>query len=163
MVTCQREPALGCVFTLVEVDGNACIKISQDVEKVTIPSRKKIFRLFGREGFALCDLMLLENEDIPKAGEKILCRHPFQESKRCYVTPARVEELLQCCLRDGEILNKQKNLENIRKNVIASLQLIRPDIRRPLNPTPYKVSVTNTLYQFMHKLWLDNAPVGELS
>ena len=40
---------------------------------------------------------------------------------------------------------------------------LRMDHKRALNPTPYKVSVTNNLYTFIHDLWLENAPVGELS
>ena len=88
---------------MVEVDSSACIKISQDVEKVSIPSRKSVFRLYGREGFALCDLMLCSDENMPKVGEKILCRHPFQESKRSYVTPSRVENLLEIWLENGKV------------------------------------------------------------
>jgi len=36
---------------------------------------------------------------ISKVGERLLCRHPFNESKRAYVVPQRVEELLKCYWR----------------------------------------------------------------
>ncbi|XP_020577765.1 nicotinate phosphoribosyltransferase 2-like isoform X3 [Phalaenopsis equestris] len=96
LVTCYSQAALGCVFKLVEINGQPRIKLSEDVSKVTIPCKKRCYRLYGREGYALLDLMTGENEEPPKKGERILCRHPFSESKRAYVVPHRVEELLKC-------------------------------------------------------------------
>ncbi|KAH0466265.1 hypothetical protein IEQ34_006368 [Dendrobium chrysotoxum] len=117
LVTCYSQAALGCVFKLVEINGQPRIKLSEDVSKVTIPCKKRCYRLYGREGYALLDLMTGENEAPPKEGERILCRHPFSESKRAYVVPQRVEELL---------------------------------------------NVSAKLYDFIHFLWLNEAPVGEL-
>lgn len=92
-VTCQRQPALGCVYKLVEINGQARIKLSQDVEKVTMPGNKNAYRLYSGDGHALIDLLLKVSEDPPKVLHKVLCRHPFQESKRAYVIPSRVESL----------------------------------------------------------------------
>ncbi|XP_066938180.1 nicotinate phosphoribosyltransferase [Macrobrachium rosenbergii] len=162
LVTCQRQPALGCVFKLVEINGIPKIKLSQDVEKVTCPGKKTVYRLYGADGHALIDLMHRTTESSPITGERVLCRHPFQESKRAYVSPAKVELLHKLYWQEGKIQQNLPTLDEIRNRVQESLKTLRQDHKRNLNPTPYKVGVTDELYNFMHDLWLQNAPIGEL-
>lgn len=162
LVTCQRQPALGCVFKLVEINGEAKIKLSQDMEKVTCPGKKSVYRLYGADGHALIDLMHRTSEAAPQCGSRVLCRHPFQESKRAYVSPTKVELLHKLYWHEGKVQQPLPDLEEIRQQVIASLDTLRQDHRRNLNPTPYKVGVTDDLYNFLHELWLQNAPIGEL-
>nr|CAD1824572.1 unnamed protein product [Ananas comosus var. bracteatus] len=140
------------------------IKLSEDVAKVSIPCKKRCFRLYGREGYPLVDMMTGENEPPPKAGERILCRHPFNESKRAYVVPQRVEELLKCYWPGSSQKPREElpSLKKIRVRCLQHLEQMRPDHMRRLNPTPYKVSVSSKLYDFIHFLWLNEAPVGEL-
>ncbi|XP_072940547.1 nicotinate phosphoribosyltransferase isoform X2 [Epargyreus clarus] len=163
LVTCQRQPALGCVYKLVEINGQPRIKLSQDVGKVTIPGHKEAYRLFGADGHALIDLLQRSSEPAPEVGQKVLCRHPFQESKRAYVIPSKVEHLYQVYWNDGRICINPKPLSEVRQRVQSSLKTLRQDIKRNLNPTPYKVAVSDDLYNFIHDLWLQNAPIGELS
>ncbi|XP_055681006.1 nicotinate phosphoribosyltransferase isoform X2 [Lutzomyia longipalpis] len=163
LVTCQRQPALGCVYKLVEINNQARIKLSQDVEKVTMPGSKNAFRLFGADGHALIDLMQKVSEPPPEVGQKVLCRHPFQESKRAYVIPSRVECLYKVYWCEGRVCQPLSRLDQIRDRVQTSLKAIRNDHKRTLNPTPYKVAVSDHLYNFIHDLWLQNAPIGELS
>uniref|UniRef100_A0A8D8VF42 Nicotinate phosphoribosyltransferase n=1 Tax=Cacopsylla melanoneura TaxID=428564 RepID=A0A8D8VF42_9HEMI len=163
LVTCQRQPALGCVYKLVEINGIPRIKLSQDVGKVTMPGRKDCYRLYGGDGHALIDLLQRSSEAPPEVGSRVLCRHPFLESKRAYVIPTRVEPLHKLCWQDGRVVETIPNLEQVRSRVNASLRTLRQDIKRNLNPTPYKVSVSDNLYSFIHELWLQNAPIEELS
>ncbi|CAF2133446.1 hypothetical protein IGI04_013929 [Brassica rapa subsp. trilocularis] len=164
LVTCYSQAALGCVFKLVEINNQPRIKLSEDVTKVSIPCKKRTYRLFGKEGYPLVDIMTGENEPPPKVGERLLCRHPFNESKRAYVVPQRVEELLKCYWRGNadEAREELEPLKEIRNRCIKQLENMRPDHMRRLNPTPYKVSVSAKLYDFIHFLWLNEAPVGEL-
>ncbi|XP_017776136.1 PREDICTED: nicotinate phosphoribosyltransferase-like [Nicrophorus vespilloides] len=163
LVTCQRQPALGCVFKMVELNGQPRMKLSQDVGKVTMPGRKDVYRLYSESGDALIDLLQKSSEEAPQVNQKVLCRHPFEESKRAYVTPSKVEKLLRIYWKDGQIIEPLPNLSEIRNKVQASLRTLRPDIKRNLNPTPFKVAVSYNLYKFLHDLWLQNAPIGELS
>ena len=185
-MTCQKQPALGCVYKLVEINKQPKIKLSEDLEKVTIPGRKDIYRLFGSDGskflcllygpyfsflnhhfshsgHALIDLMQKHGEPPPLAGNRVLCRHPFLESKRAYVSPARVEPLLHVYWQNGQCSQPLPSMEQLRHRVQHQLGTIRQDHKRNLNPTPYKVSVSDSLYSYLHKLWLQNAPIGELS
>lgn len=163
LVTCQRQPALGCVYKMVELNGQPRIKLSQDVFKVTMPGRKDAYRLYSESGDALIDLLQRSVEQPPQVNKKVLCRHPFEESKRAYVIPSKVEKLHRLYWKEGNICGPQPDLKEIRKKVKASLKTIRPDIKRNLNPTPFKVAVSDSLYNYLHDLWLKNAPIGELS
>uniref|UniRef100_A0AAG5DY35 Nicotinate phosphoribosyltransferase n=1 Tax=Anopheles atroparvus TaxID=41427 RepID=A0AAG5DY35_ANOAO len=163
LVTCQRQPALGCVYKMVEINNQPRIKLSQDVGKVTMPGSKNVFRLYGADGHALIDLLQRVDENPPEVGQKVLCRHPFQESKRAYVIPTNVEPLYRVYWTDGRVAQVLPSLEEVRERVQASLKTLRQDHKRTLNPTPYKVAVSDNLYNFIHELWLQNAPIGELA
>ncbi|KAJ6805520.1 nicotinate phosphoribosyltransferase 1-like isoform X2 [Iris pallida] len=164
LVTCYSQAALGCVFKLVEINNQPRMKLSEDVTKVSIPCKKRCYRLYGREGYPLVDIMTGANEPTPKVGERILCRHPFNESKRAYVVPQHVEELLKCYWPGDSGVKREElpTLKNTRDRCMQHLEHMRPDHMRRLNPTPYKVSVSAKLYDFIHFLWLNEAPVGEL-
>lgn len=164
LVTCSTQPALGCVYKLVEINKQPRMKLSQDIEKVTIPCKKEAYRLYGVEGYALVDIMNGENEPPPKAEERLLCRHPFIESKRAYVVPQRVENLYKCYWAGNSGVSQEQlpSLNDVKARCKEQLAAMRPDHLRGLNPTPYKVSVTAKLYEFIHFLWLSEAPVGEL-
>ncbi|CAP32317.1 Protein CBG13533 [Caenorhabditis briggsae] len=163
LVTCQKQPALGCVYKLVAQSSQPKIKLSQDVTKITIPGKKKCYRIFGKNGYAILDLMMLEEEEEPKPNEQILCRHPFEESKRALVNASKIIKLHNVYWKDGVLATPLPTLNEIKQHVNESInENLRQDHRRYLNPTPYKVSVSERLYQFLHHLWLQNAPIGQL-
>lgn len=97
LVTCYAQAALGCVFKLVEINKQPRIKLSEDVSKVcmlitsqqkqvsyllciqtdrelscllqvSIPCKKKCYRLYGKEGYPLVDIMTGEDEPGPKVN-----------------------------------------------------------------------------------------------
>ncbi|XP_028405205.1 nicotinate phosphoribosyltransferase-like [Dendronephthya gigantea] len=152
-----------CVFKLIEISGSPRMKLSEDVEKVSIPGKKNLYRLYGHDGKALVDLMTKSREEMPGVGSRILCRHPVLENKRAWVSPSKIEDLYKVYWKDGKIQESIPSISESREHVQQSLDSFRGDHLRVLNPTPYKVSVSDNLYEFMHKLWLESAPIGELS
>jgi nicotinate phosphoribosyltransferase len=165
LVTCQAQPALGCVYKLVEIDGSARIKLSQEASKVSLPGRKVAYRLFSSQEYPLVDLLVpvdTKQADLPKPGERYLCLHPFEEQKRVYVTPARVEALHNV-VWDGKVTIPLPTLEESRALCQTQIARMREDHLRQMNPTPYKVSVNKGLYDLLHGLWLASTPIRDLA
>ncbi|MGH9510298.1 MAG: hypothetical protein ACRD2M_10190 [Terriglobales bacterium] len=66
------------------------------------------------------------------------------------------------CLWDGGLKGPLPSLEQVHAYCLEQMASFREDHLRPENPTPYKVSVSSTLYEFMHELWSREAPIGEI-
>lgn len=110
----------------------------------------------------MCDVLTRIDELQPQAATRMLSRHPFLEQKRAYVTPTSVQSLYKLYWSDGEIKISIPTLKEVRTYAREQIDQLRKDHKRDLNPTPYKVSVTDDLFQFMHKLWMRSVPIGEL-
>jgi nicotinate phosphoribosyltransferase len=162
LVTCRAQPALGCVYKLVAINGHPRIKLSDEADKMTIPGRKEVYRLIGDNQHPVIDLMIEAGTRPPEIGERILCRHPFSEAKRAYVVPKNIIPLHKC-VWDGRQTFAFPPLDTIHKYVIDQISVTRPDHVRAVNPTPYKVSVSEDLYRSMHEIWMREAPITEIS
>ena len=112
---------------------------------------------------AILDLLQHSHEPAPEIGQKVKCLHPFEASKRAWVTPSKIEALHECKWQNGRKTRDPLPLTDIRNNVTESLMSLREDHKRSLNPTPYKVAVSEKLFCTLHELWLQNKPIGELS
>jgi len=161
LVTCDDQPAMGCVYKLVEVKGIPRIKLSQELAKMTIPGKKEAYRLFGEDGYSLLDLMVRVGDKPPQPEKRTLCHHPFDHIKRLYVTPSKVIPLHHC-VWDGRRIYPEVPLSERRDYVLNQLRSTREDHLRDINPTPYKVSVSEELYNYVYHLWTEEAPVTEL-
>lgn len=175
LVTCQKQPALGCVYKLVEINGAPRIKLSEDAEKTTIPSKKRVYRLFGSEDQPLLDILMRENEPAPVAGRKILCRDPVDETSRVLVTPTRVQPLLRLLWKgkalapanaeeeiEGEVGHTPEIAESKAYGERAFRSMPR-SVTRNVNPTSYRVCVSSDMYDHLHKMIMENTPIEELN
>ena len=161
LVTCEGSPAFNGVYKLVAHGGAARIKLSDTVEKVTIPGAKDAYRLIGGDGKIILDLMVEAGFPAPSPGEKVFARHPFIEGKRAHIIPTRVIPLLDL-VWDGRIVAALPEPQAVKRHAEAQMEFLREDHLRPLNPTPVKVSVSGELYRSMHELWMREAPVPTL-
>ncbi|KAF8819712.1 nicotinate phosphoribosyltransferase [Cardiosporidium cionae] len=141
LVTCQSQPALGMVYKIVELNLKPCMKLSQDFDKITMPASKAVYRLYSSSGSPIIDLLDKTKNLEPVRLQKIFCRHLFDETKRCYVIPDKVA----------------------REKCIEALKLFRKDHLRLINPTPYKISASESYYEYFRRIWSLLTPVDTIS
>ncbi|CBZ49830.1 nicotinate phosphoribosyltransferase, related [Neospora caninum Liverpool] len=159
LVTCQAQPALGMVYKLVELEGNACMKVSQVFEKASLPCKKEAYRLFTKDGSPAVDLLQEAKDPPPAQGERIFCRHLYDDRKRCFLVPSNVKRLLQPYISRGKLVAEPLSLEDARAQCISGLRSLRKDLTRLINPTPFKVSASEDYFTCFHRMWQGMAPV----
>uniref|UniRef100_A0A8C3U0E0 Nicotinate phosphoribosyltransferase n=1 Tax=Catharus ustulatus TaxID=91951 RepID=A0A8C3U0E0_CATUS len=139
LVTCPLQPSLGCVYKLVEVNGSPCLKLTEDEEKMTIPGMKAIYRLYDAAGHPFMDLMALEEEPSPSAGQELGIRVLGRLEETTKVIPSTVEPLHRTYFRDGQVCEPLPSLPEVRTHAQVSLSLLSPAHRQLHEPQSYPV------------------------
>jgi len=121
LVTCKSQPALGCVYKLVEIDGMPRIKISDDPTKISLPGRKNVHRLYGQDRRTVLDLVTLANEDPPKTSEVVTCYALKDSESMVELVPHDVEELLDQVWGPG--IYRTFTLEESRSRLMDQLEI----------------------------------------
>lgn len=145
LVTCQAQPALGCVFKLVELNGEPRIKLSNDPVKVLIPKEKRVFRLYDDNGTPEMDVLVEKDDDIPMSGVEITLYETFA-TEPIKKTPKHVEEILQTVWdkKNGSVCDIL-SLMDARASVEKQIRSLNPSMVKLTNPTMYKVMLTEKL------------------
>merc|ERR1719410_973275 len=87
LVTCKGNPALGGVYKLVELGGVPRIKLSSERFKTTIPGKKQCYRIYGKKGEMLCDILTNANSPAPQVGKVLACKDFFNPVAKITVIP----------------------------------------------------------------------------
>uniref|UniRef100_A0A3Q3X244 Nicotinate phosphoribosyltransferase n=1 Tax=Mola mola TaxID=94237 RepID=A0A3Q3X244_MOLML len=145
LVTCTKQPSLGCVYKLVEVRGAARMKISEDPEKSTVPGRKEVYRIVDAEGRPFLDLLCLAVEPPPEAGVPLSCFPLDSDHSPLSVTPAQVTCLRQEVFTKGQVTHPLCSAAETRVKVQSSLQTLHPRHKRLQEPDSYTVALSERL------------------
>ncbi|XP_073086305.1 nicotinate phosphoribosyltransferase isoform X1 [Manis javanica] len=138
VVTCPRQPSLGCVYKLVSVGGQPRMKLTEDPEKQTLPGSKAAFRLRDADGSLLFDVLQLAEEPPPQAGQELRV-WPRGARESCTVRPAYVEPLLRLWVQRGQLCEPLPSLAESRAFAQLSLSRLSLAHRRLVQPAQYQV------------------------
>ncbi len=147
LVTAYDHPALDGVYKLSSINNKPTLKISENVEKITLPASKKIIRFLNQDGSFNCDGILLENET---NVDSIL--HPHFPTKKTTVTHLKSIELLSKIVDKGELINEIPSVKESAAYAKIQLSKLSAEHRRFDNPHVYKVGISSKLAELRDEL-----------
>jgi len=147
LVTGGDDAALDGVYKLTVFNNKPQMKISDNLEKMTLPGKKNILRFYDRNDMYYGDAVILEEEK-----EIDIMYHPYQPSKYCDFKNYRNERLLKKVMENGEILLPPGTTKEIADYVIERLSMLPDEHKRFENPHIYKVGISKKLMDLRNKL-----------
>ncbi|XP_030628343.1 nicotinate phosphoribosyltransferase [Chanos chanos] len=157
LVTCTRQPSLGCVYKLVEVRGRPRMKLSEDPDKSTLPGRKAVYRLLDSDGHPFLDLISLADEPAPEAGVSLQCHSLEQAQIELSVTPAQVTTLRMEVFSCGQLTLPLSGVPQSRAYAQMSLQSLPACHKRLQGPEAYTVALSKRLHSLISDITRGNS------
>ena len=161
LITAKSEPVFGGVYKLAaieEPDGTVVpkIKISENVEKITNPHHKKLYRFYAKDtGKAIADYLTVYDEVVDDSKDMtIFDPDATWKTKRVYNFTAR--ELQVPVFKDGKLVYKLPSLEEIRAYCLAQVDTLWDEVKRFDNPQTYFVDLSQKLWDIKYSLLKSN-------
>ncbi|MFA5560585.1 MAG: nicotinate phosphoribosyltransferase [Acholeplasmataceae bacterium] len=155
LITARSESVFGGVFklTAMEEDGKIVpkIKISENVQKTTIPGFKQVYRMMDQNNKAIADVITLHDEVIDESKPYRLF-DPLFPWKDKIIENYKAVPLLTKIFDKGTLIYKKPNLSEIRKHSQTNLQTLWEEVLRQENPHQYYVDLSQKLYDLRRKM-----------
>ena len=161
MITAKSEPVFGGVYKLTAVENDKGeiipkIKCSENVEKITIPHFKKVYRLYNRDNDkAIADYMTVHDEVVDE-NEPLMLFDPYATWKTKNVCNFEARELLVPVFLNGKKVYQSPTLKDIQAYCKQQVNTLWDEIKRFDNPQTYYVDLSQKLWDIQQELLRKN-------
>ncbi len=156
LITARSEPVFGGVYklTAVEEEGKIIpkIKLSENVEKITTPSFKQVYRLYDKTtNKAIADVVTLHDEKIDETKPYEIF-HPLFTWKRKTLTNFYARKLLVKIFDKGKCIYETPPIDEIRDYCAKEIETLWEEVLRFENPHEYFVDLSKPLWDIKDQL-----------
>ena len=149
LITAKSDAVFGGVYKLaaIEKDGKIIpkIKISENIDKITNPSFKKVYRFYSKNtNYALADIVALADEEINENEYEIF--DPQAPWKKKTLNNYYVKPLAEKIYNGGNLVYKSPTLSEIAEYKKNQLNTIWEEVKRLDNPQKYYVDLSKKLW-----------------
>ena len=147
LATGQPDATLDGVYKLAEINGEPKLKLSETIQKVTLPGIKQVYRFTDESNAFVADAIGLEKDNVPP---KMI--HPYDVEKSMNLDTKMAAPLLNNVMVNGKSLLEDEKPEDVADFVRKRLQQLPEEHRRFNNPHIYKVGISEPLHQLRSDL-----------
>lgn len=156
LITAKSEPVFGGVYKLAAIEENGQIvpkiKVSENVEKITVPGFKQVQRLYDKKtGKAIADVVTLHDEEIDNSKPYEIF-HPLYTWKRKTVTNFYSRKLLVQIFDKGEPVYTNPNINEVKSYCSEQINSLWEEVTRLESPHNYFVDLSKPLWTIKHNL-----------
>ncbi|SHH78721.1 nicotinate phosphoribosyltransferase [Sporanaerobacter acetigenes] len=156
LITAKSEPVFGGVYKLAAIEENGQIvpkiKVSENVEKITVPGFKQVQRLYDKKtGKAIADVVTLHDEEIDNSKPYEIF-HPLYTWKRKTVTNFYSRKLLVQIFDKGEPVYTNPNINEVKSYCSEQIDSLWEEVTRLESPHNYFVDLSKPLWTIKHNL-----------
>lgn len=150
LITSKTEPVFGGVYKIVAVEKEGQmipkIKISNNIEKITNPGSKQVYRLYDRDTQkAIADVITLAHEKIDDTKPYTIF-DPEHTWKRKEITNFIARPLLAPIFLNGELVYTSPTLEEIVTYSKEQIDMLWEEVLRFEKPHRYYVDLSEELW-----------------
>ena len=156
LITASSEAVFGGVYKLVAVEKNGKvipkIKISENIQKITLPGVKIPWRLYDRDtGKAIADVITLNHEKIDDT-EPYEIFDPTYTWKRKVVTNYVARKLQVKIFDKGNLVYQSPTVREISENRERQVESLWDEVKRFEKPHTYYVDLSEELWNQRNEL-----------
>lgn len=159
LITARNNPSLNGVYKLVAIHENEGwaprIKLSQNIDKATVPGRKRLIRYSDTLGHPIGDVLYDAEETWPESGA-IPCRRRLLPHRDARIgDAANAEDMLRVVFDRGQRTEPAPSIDSIRERSLAQLDALADEYKRLRNPERYHVHLSPAIGQLTESLIAD--------
>nr|WP_326216416.1 nicotinate phosphoribosyltransferase [uncultured Oscillibacter sp.] len=157
MITARSEPVFGGVYKLAAIEddqGNIIpkIKVSENVNKITTPHFKKVYRLYDRAtGKAEADYLTVWDEQVDDK-QPLELFDPRSTWKRKTLTDFEARPLQVPVFLGGKLVYQEPTLQQIQAYCKKQVDTLWDEVKRFENPHNYYVDLSQKLWDIKQEL-----------
>jgi nicotinate phosphoribosyltransferase len=156
LITSRSEPVFGGVYKLAAIENEGRIiskfKVSENVEKITNPGFKRVWRLFDNtSGKAMADVITLSGETIDESGPYEIF-DPDHTWRRKTLTNFHAKDIKVKIFDGGRCVYTSPDVKAIAHYCREQVGLLWEEVLRFENPHKYYVDLSRPLWELKDRM-----------